>query len=171
MSESILERIAVWHLAAINSVTVANGYQNILVGTRAGEKLIAGEPIGDLTTLCCLAADEDAVVKASETLDDVDPTTTWWQRFDAYVHLLGQAGTGVTEDNRVTRIVADIQKRIGVEMAAHKDTDGPYCDGLADALALLAWEIGVSAVYNCTVVNVPVRIKYTVLTRNPYAQP
>lgn len=171
MADSILEQIAVWHLAAINGVTVANGYQNTLTATRAGEQLIAGEPIEDLTTLCALAADEDAVQKVDETLDTIDPTTTWSQRFDAYVHLLGQAGTGVTEDERITRIVADVHKRIGMELAAQRATDGPYCSSLADAIELLPWEIGVSVVYNCTVVNVPVRITYTVLTNDPYSQP
>lgn len=171
MSESILEQIAVWHAAAIAGITVANGYHEDLHASRSEEELLAGNTITDLSTLCALSAGDDAVLKDSETLDAAEPTTSWWQRFDAFVHVLGQAGTALAVDQRITRVVADIHKRIGVEFAAQAATDGPYCGGLADAIELLPWEIGVSLEGLCTIVNVPVRIKYTVLTRDPYQQP
>jgi hypothetical protein len=171
MSESILEQIAVWHLAMISSITVAAGYQETLVGSRSEEEFLDGDTLRDLSVLCALSAGDGAVVKDCETLDVVAPVTAWWQRFDAFVYVLGRGSTALAVDNRLTRIVADVHKRLGVEMAAHADTDGPYCDGLADALELLPWEIGVSADGVCTVVNVPVWIKYRVLTRDPYSQP
>lgn len=171
MAESILEQIAAWLETAVAGITVAAGYQQTLTASRSMEKFLAGEAITDLSVLVALSSEDGAVVKNSETLDTIDPTTTWWQRFDLFVHVLGAGGTGLDEDTRITRIVADVHKRLGVELAAYAATDGPYCGGLADAIELLPWEIGVSPVAVCTVCNVPIRIKYTVLTRDPYSQP
>lgn len=155
----------------IASVTTANGYQQTLLASRSMESFYDGDAVADLSVLCALSSGSDAVVKVSETLDADDPVTTWSQRFDAFVHILGRGGDAVAEDNRITRIVADVHKRIGVELAAQKATDGPYCGGLADAIDLLPWDIGVSQDLQCTLVNVPIRIQYRVLTRDPYTQP
>ena len=49
MSESILERIALWHAAAVAEITVAGGYQQTLSVTRPQELEIAGSrPEGPL---------------------------------------------------------------------------------------------------------------------------
>jgi hypothetical protein len=171
MSESILEQIAIWYAAALAEITIAAGYHQTLQVWRPNEIEFDGTAIKDLTTLCTLGAGDGAVTLDSETLDESAPTTTWWQRFDATVWLLHAASITPAVDTRITRIVADIHARIGVELAAQAATDGPYCGGLADAIELLPWEIGVLVDDNCTLLNVPIRIKYTVLTRDPYSQP
>lgn len=169
MAESILEQIAQWHLAAINSITVASGYQQTLVGSRNEEEFLDGDAIRDLSVLCCLSAAGDAVRKESETLDNTGGKIVWVQRFDAFVHLLGRGTTSLPVDNRITRAIADIQKRIGVERAALRTNGGILCDGLAIWINLLPWEIGVSPVALCPVVNVPVDITYEVDANNPYS--
>jgi len=171
MADSILEQIAQWHLAMINSITVANGYQQTLVGTRSGEAVLDGDTARDLSALSVLSGAEDAVTMDDETLDDVNPTSTWWQQFDTFVYVIGRGTTALAVDNRITRIVADIQKRIGVELAAQAATDGPYCGGLAKAIELLPWQIIGFDDAHCALAIVPVRIKYRVLTRDPYSQP
>jgi hypothetical protein len=171
MSESILEQIAAWLKSALAGITVAAGYHQTLSVSRSMEEFLAGRALTDLSMLVALSGVDGAVAKISETLDTDHPTITWWQRFDLFVHVLGRVGTALGEDTRIARIVADIHKRLGVELAAHVATDGPYCGGLADAIELLPWEIGVSPTAVCTVVNVPVGIRYTVLTHNLYQQP
>lgn len=169
MAESILEQIAQWHLAMINSITTANGYQQTLTGSRAEEQFLAGETIGDLDVLCCLAAGDGAVELEGQ---DLDPSgkVQWSQLIDAFVHLLGAAGTGLAVDQRITRIVADIHKRIGVEWTAAQTEHRLCCGGLVYRIDLLPWEIGVSADGACTVVNVPLRFAFEVQRKNPYAQ-
>jgi hypothetical protein len=171
MSESIVERIAAWHASAIAEITVANGYQQTLSVTRPQKMSLDRQSIKDLTTFCFLSAGDDAVIKECETLDTAAPTITWWQQFETLVYVLGSVGDAtLAVDTRLLRIVGDIHKRIGVELAAHADSDGPYCDGLAGAIDLLPWSIGVSEEDQCTVIEVPIRIKYSVLTQNPYGQ-
>ena len=75
MSESILERIAQWHLAAVAAVTVANGYQQTLVPVRTNEAFLSGEAITDLSVLCSLG--DGAAEKVRETLDVAGPAITW----------------------------------------------------------------------------------------------
>lgn len=171
MSESILEQIAAWYAAALAGITQAAGYHQTLQVWRPNEIEFDGTAIKDLTTICALGAGDGAVVKDSETLDTDDPAITWWQRLDATIYLLHAASITPALDTRITRTVADIHTRIGVELAAQAATDGPYCGGLAQAIELLPWEIGVLVEDACTLLNVPVRIKYTVLTRDPYSQP
>jgi len=169
MSESILEQLAVWHLAAINGITVANGYHQDLVGSRSEEEFIDGDALRDMSVLCALSAADDAVRKESETLDNTGAKIIWWQRFDAFVHVLGRGTTALAVDNRITRSVADIQKRIGIERAALRTNAGKCCGGLAQWIDLLPWEIGVSPIAICTVVNVPVVIRFEVDANNPYS--
>jgi hypothetical protein len=169
MSESILEQLALWHLAAICEVTVAGGYQQTLVPSRSEEKFLDGEAITDLSVLCALSGDDDAVVKVSETINRENPRTKWSQKFDAIVHILGDGGTGLAVDNRITRIVADVQKRLRMEYVAAA-MGGRPCGGLAEAIELVPWQIGMSPTGYCTIVNVPVRIHYWVKTNDPYSQ-
>lgn len=169
MSESILEQLALWHLAAVNDVTVANGYQQTLVGSRSEEEFLDGDAIGDLSVFCALSASDEAVRKESETVDLGGTKIIWIQRFDAFVHVLGRGGTDLAVDNRITRIIADVHKRMGIERAAVRDNAGKCCDGKADWIDLLPWEIGVSPTGVCTVVNVPVAIRFEVDANNPYS--
>jgi hypothetical protein len=169
MAEPILEQIALWHLAAIAGVTVANGYQQTLLASRSEEEFIEGDTLRDLSVLCALSAADDAVRKESETLDNTGSKIIWWQRFDAFVHLLGAGTTALAVDNRITRAIADIQKRLGVERAALRTNLGKCCGGLAQWIDLLPWEIGVSPTGACTIVNVPVVIRFEVDANNPYS--
>lgn len=169
MSESILEQLALWHLAAVGSITVANGYHQTLVASRAEEEFLDGDAIRDLSVLCCLSSGEDAVVKEFETLDNSGPKIGWIQRLDAFVHVLGAGSTDLAVDNRITRIVADVHKRFGVERAALRTNGGILCGGLATWIDVMPWEIGISPTGVCTVVNVPVLIRFTVDANNPYS--
>jgi len=169
MAESILEQIAQWHLAAIGSITVANGYQQTLVASRSEEEFLDGQAITDLSVLCALSAADDAVVKESETIDNTGSKIIWRQRFDAFVHLTGRSTTALAVDNRITRIVADTHKRMGVERSALRTNGGTCCGGLAMWIDLLPWEVGVSPTGICTVVNIPVAITYEVDANNPYS--
>jgi hypothetical protein len=168
MSESILEQIAVWHLAMISSITVANGYQQTLTGSRSEEEFLDGDTLRDLSVLCALSAGDGAVEPDGQDLA-ADGKSRWVQRFDAFVFVLGRGSTALAVDNRITRIVADVHKRIGVEVAAARAVPRLYCGGLVYALELLPWEIR-SPDGVCTVVNVPLRFGYEVQTQNPYAQ-
>jgi hypothetical protein len=170
MPDPIVEQIAQWLLTALGDITVAGGYQQTLAFSRSIEKFLDGEAIGDLDTLLAFSAENDAVVKEAETFDKENPITIWWQRFDCFVHVVGTPGVAIAQDNRISRIVADIHKRMGVELAAHK-ADDVYCGALAQGIDLPPWAITTSPIAVCTVVIVPIRIKYTVLTRDPYSQP
>jgi hypothetical protein len=94
MSESILEQLAVWHLAAINSITEVHGYQQTIVAKRPEEVFIDSDTVTDLTAIC----------EMGECVEDVEPTLDqvfWRQTFHAWVYLLGVAGTSLAVDTRV----------------------------------------------------------------------
>ncbi len=163
MPESILEQIAAWHAAALAGITTANGYQQNLQVWRPDDLEVDGTAIKDLTTICSLG----------ECVEDHQRTSGkyfWRQTFEAWVHLLGSASITPAVDTRITRVVADIHKRIGLELADAVTNKGRYCGGLAYRIDLLPWEIGVAQELNCTIVAVPVAIAFEVLAGDPYSQ-
>jgi hypothetical protein len=166
MSESILEQIAAWHAAEIATVTVANGYQETLTVTRPEDLFADGESIKDLATICELG----------DCTEDADPDIEhggrlyWRQVFHTWVHLAGAGSTGLTVDKRITRIVADIHKAIGVEITAAQHAHRPYCSSLAYRIDLLPWQIGVLEGLSVTLVDVPIAIAFAVLETDPYSQ-
>jgi hypothetical protein len=170
MAEPILEQLAQWHLAAVAGITTAAGYHQTLLASRSEEKFLDGESLKDLSVLCALSAAEGAVVKVAEDINREHPTITWDQRFDAFVYLLGRGGSTVPVDRRIARIVGDVHKRMGVERAQLATRRGLICDGLAQWIDLVPWEIVVDEPGVSTVVNVPVRVRYTVHANDPHQQ-
>jgi hypothetical protein len=163
MSESILERLALWHAAAVAEITEANGYHQTLSVTRAEELEISGSPRADLTAIVCLG-------ECSEDRQRTSGKVFWRQVFDTFVLVLGKGGTDLAVDNRITRIVADIHARIGRELAAAAGNRGRYCDQLAYRIDLLPWDIGVLEKHDATLVAVPVALAFDVCADNPYSQ-
>lgn len=166
MAESILEQIAAWHAAEIAKVSVANGYQQTLTVTRPEDLFTEGESIKDLAAVCELG---DCVADADPDIEH-EGRLYWRQIFHAWVHLAGAGSTGLTVDKRITRIIADIHKAIGAEIAAAQDDHRPYCSSLAYRIDLLPWQIGVIEGLGVTVVDVPVAIAFAVLETDPYSQ-
>ncbi len=163
---TVLELLAQWHCAAINEITVANGYQQTLTATRSTVLFWDGTAVGDLAVLCGLSTSDGAVVKEFETLDGAGSIIGWRQQFDAVVRVLGEQD-GLTEDERITRIVGDIHYRMGLERQSLRANRGTCCSQLATWIDLLPWDIGYIEQEKCTFVNVPVSIRYTVSGTDP----
>jgi hypothetical protein len=166
MSESILEQIAAWHAAALATVTVTNGYQQTLTVTRPEDLFADGAGITDLATICELG---ECSLDAEPDLDH-DGKLQWRQVLHAWVHLAGPGATGLTVDKRITRVIADIHKMIGVELAAAQHGPRPYCSSLAYRIELLPWQIGILEGLGVTVVDVPIAVAFEVSGTNPYSQ-
>ncbi len=159
MNEPIVERIALWLLAALKEITTASGYHYTLSVSRPLDLEPPAQTIGDLSTILEMGEREEA---AKPTLTH----RSWRQPFLASIYLLSS-----TEpvDQRINRVVADIEKRIGVEVAAHKGADG-LCGGLAYRLHVETPEIWIDRRRNATIVLVPILIDYKVSITDPYAQ-
>jgi hypothetical protein len=160
MSEPILERIALWHAAAIAEITIAGGYHQTLAVTRSEDLLIDGNPQRDKTTVCALG-------ECTEDRQRTGGVYFWRQVFDCFVQVLGSAGTGDSVDTRIARIIADVHTRMGLELKAARTNRGRYCGGLAYRLDLLPWEIGIVLAHNTTIVSIPVAIAFDVLADDP----
>jgi len=159
MTEPIVERIAQWLTAALKEITTAGGYHYTLHVWRPLTLEPPAQTIGDLSTILEMGEREEA---AKATLTH----RSWRQPFLASVYLLNS-----TEpvDQRINRVVADIEKRIGVEIAAHKGADG-LCGGLAYRLYVENPEIWIDRGRNATIVLAPILIDYKVSIIDPYAQ-
>ncbi|MDD2777964.1 MAG: hypothetical protein RBT66_07045 [bacterium] len=162
MSESVLERLAQWHESAMAQVTVANGYYQTLSVTRPEALPLDGQSVADLTTICEIGEASRAETPTMEHL-------YWRQIFHAWVHLLPSAGSA-THETRVIRVITDIHKQIGVALTAGKTAGGVYCDGLAYRLAPLPWMVGVSELYQCTLIDVPIEVDFAVSWTDPASQ-
>jgi len=159
MTEPIVERIAQWLCAALKEITTAGGYHYTLHVSRPLTLEPPAQTIGDLSTILEMGEREEAA----------KPTLThrcWRQPFLASVYLLN---TTEPVDQRINRVVADIEKRIGVEIAAHKGADG-LCGGLAYRLYVENPEIWIDRGRNATIVLAPILIDYKVSITDPYAQ-
>jgi len=159
MSEPIVERIAQWLLAAMREITTGNGYHYKLSVSRPLDLEPPAETVGDLSMILEMGEREEAT----------KPTLThrcWRQPFLASVYLLGSAEP---VDQRINRVVANIEKRIGIEVAAHKGADG-LCGGLAYRLVVESPEVWIDRRRQATVVLVPILIDYKVSIIDPYAQ-
>ncbi len=159
MSEPIVERIAQWLSAALKEITTASGYHCTLSVSRPLDLEPPAETIGDLST----------VLEMGEREEAAKPTLThrcWRQPFLTSIYLLSS-----TEpvDQRINRVVADIEKRIGIEVATHKGADG-LCGGLAYRLVVESPEVWIDRRRQATVVLVPILIDYKVSIIDPYAQ-
>jgi hypothetical protein len=159
MSEPIVERIAQWLTAALKEITTAAGYHCTLSVSRPLELEPPAQTIGDLSTILEMGEREEA---AKPTLTH----RSWRQPFLASIYLLSS-----TEpvDQRINRVVADIEKRTGIEAAAHKGSDG-LCGGLAFRLHVDDPEIWIDRRRNATIVLIPILIDYKVFITDPYAQ-
>lgn len=165
MSDSILERIAQWLLAAYGQITLAGGYANTLAVSRPQEEQIDGDTIRDLT----------AILSQGDPQADAAPTMEhffWLQPFDLFVFALGRGGTPTPVDQRLNSIVADVHARIGLEIdpAAIRANKGVLCGGLAYRIDVLPWEYAVNQALHATVVRIPVAVAYEVLRKDPYSQ-
>jgi len=159
MSEPIVERIAQWLLAALREIMTSNGYHYTLSVSRPSDLEPPAETVGDL----CM------ILEMGEREEATKPTLThrcWRQPFLASVYLLGS-----TEpvDQRINRVVADVEKRIGIEVGAHKGADR-LCGGLAYRLVVENPEVWIDRRRQATVVLVPILIDYKVSIIDPYAQ-
>jgi len=162
MAEPIVERIAQWLLAALQQVTTANGYHQTL---RVSRPLEPDPPAGSFEDL-------SAVLEMGDRSAASPPTLThrhWRQTFFVAVYLLGRDAGGVCVDQRINRVVADIEKRIGVEIAAQPGSD-KMAGGLAFRLHAAEPEIWIDRARQATVVLVPIEADYKVKVTDPYSQ-
>lgn len=162
MSEPIVERIAQWLLAALKEVTPAGGYHYTLSVSRPLELEGPAQAVEDLT----------AIMEMGEREEAAKPTQThrcWRQPFLVSVYLLGSAEPGVPVDQRINRVIADIERRIGLEMAAKPGADR-LCGGLAYRLFVESPEIWLDHRRQATIVLVPIQIEYKVSIADPYMQ-
>jgi hypothetical protein len=165
MSEPIVERIALWLKTALAQITTEGGYNQTLVVSRPEDVFVAGESVGDLSTILVQGA---CKADRAPTVDATGPQLFWLQTFEANVYLIAAAGLSV--DTRGNRVVADIHKRIGVETAQLRTNKGRCCSGLAYRIDLLAPLFVGEPDLNATRVIVPVAIAYHVNARDPYSQ-
>jgi len=162
MAEPIVEQIAQWLEAALASITEANGYQQDLTVVRPEDPWDESTAIGDLTTL--LAQDDP---------ERMDPRSTagirWRQPFLLVTFFAGRGGTGLSLDTRINRVRADIEKRLGVEIAKGP---GPntLCSALADDIEILPATIGVDPDAKLTLLVCAVAVSYRVSATDPYSQ-
>jgi len=162
MPEPIVERIAEWLLAALQEITTAGGYHYGLKVSRNEVLYGMDETVGDLTVFI----EDDEAVEAKK------PTLTHrfkLQPFMVSTYLIASAEPAVPVDQRKNRIIADIEKRLGLEIAANPGPDR-MCGGLAYWIEVGNAQIWIDRVRQATVVALPVSISYKVLITNPYAQ-
>jgi len=162
MSEPIVERIAEWLVAAVRDIATANGYQQTLAIARPGDLENADESIADLTTIVGLEDAEGGEVVTKEQ-------RVWTQPFDIMTYFVGQGGTTLSIDKRINRVRADIDKRLGAELATYKGAR-TLCDHLADWIEIRPPEIWIDKENQATVLLYPVAIRYSVDPTDPYTQ-
>jgi len=93
----------------------------------------------------------------------------WVQPFGLFVYVIGRGSLDNT-DLRMNRVRADIEKRLGVEVADHGVGPAKLCDGLADDLEIREPQYLWDADRNCPVLWHTVAIRYRVNANNPYLQ-
>jgi len=171
MAESIIEQIAQWLESAVADVTVAGGYQQTLSVKRPEDRYITPESITDMSATVYQAdCEEDSEPDADEPAGDYYPQIYWRQEFVIYVDFFAQKGAALSIDTRINRVTADIQKRIGVEVAALRANGGRLCGGLAYRIELMPPSIELDRDLNSTVLMCPVEIAYNFDRDNPYSQ-
>ncbi|MEN6424015.1 MAG: hypothetical protein ABFE13_01530 [Phycisphaerales bacterium] len=161
MSEPLVERIAQWLLAALRQITPAGGYYYSLNVSRPLDLEGPAETVEDLTTILEMGEREEAA----------KPTMThrcWRQPFLVSVYLLGSGEPGVPVDQRINRVVADIERRIGLDVAAGPGADR-MCGGLAYRLFVDSPEIWLDHRRQATLVLVPIDVDYKVSITDPYS--
>ena len=162
MAEPIVEQIASWMETALASITEANGYQQDLAVVRPEDPWDEATAVGDLTTI--LGQDDP---------ERLDPRSTagirWRQPFLIVTFFAGRGGTGLSLDTRLNRVRADIEKRLGVELAKGH---GPnkLCSSLADDMEILPPTVGVDPDAKLTVLLCAVAVTYRVSATDPYSQ-
>lgn len=162
----ILERIAQWHAAAIESITVADGYSQTLSVTRAGQLALDAGHVRDLAAICSLGD-----VCSEDAGEEDEGHYCWRQSFDTMVYFLGAGGGDDGEDPRIANVIADIHKLLAWELQnADYSRRNRYCGGLAYGIAPMAWEIGWDVTRQAVYVVVPLLISFEVLNTDPCSQ-
>jgi len=162
MSEPIVEQIAEWLISAIAQISTANGYQQSLSVARPGDLEATDTPIADLTTIVGLEDPEHGEAPTQEH-------RLWVQPFGIITFLVGDGGTEVSIDKRINRVRADIEKRLGAEIAGYRGAKS-LCNHLADWIELRGAEIWLDAENQATVLLNRVAIRYHVDFTDPYTQ-
>lgn len=162
MSEPIVERIAEWLVGAVAEITEANGYHQDLAVVRPGDLEAADTAVADLTTVVGL---EDAEVGSRATREH----RNWVQPFGIITFFVGTGGTDLSIDKRINRVRADIERRMGVEIAGYRGAK-TLCNNLADAIEIRPPQIWLDEESQATVLLCRVAIGYHVDYTNPYIQ-
>lgn len=160
MSEPIIEQIAVWLKDALSDITRAKGYQQNLDVRRPEDSFLDDESIEDLTTI---------IVQAECTKGEGISVShiRWLQSFEIYVYFLAQKDADLSLDTRINRVTADIQKRLGVELAA--PTSGRFCDELASGILFDGSDILIDVDLHATLLRVDITIRFEVSYTDPYS--
>lgn len=165
----ILDQISVCLAYALADITEANGFHQTLSVSRDSLDFTGEAEHRDLSAWCGMDMGSDACRIIGRTMDAAGPKTCYTQRFMVGIHILGSTPERA-EETRIACVIADVFKRIGELRAEGRAAKGVYCNGLADRLEAMGWEIGVSPVWFCTVVMIPIEVDYWVLTEDPYQQ-
>lgn len=162
MAEPIVEQIAQWLETTLAEVTTANGYQQDLAVVRPEDPWDESTAITDLTTI--LGQDDPERMAPRSTAG-----IRWRQPFIIVTFFAGRGGTGLSLDTRINRVRADIEKRLGVELAKGH---GPnlLCSALADDMEILPATVGVDPDAKLTILMCAVAISYRVSATDPYSQ-
>ena len=163
MSEPIIEQIAIWLKEALAEITCANGYQQDLDVSRPEDRWLDSKYSTDLSTV---------IVQSSR---ERGPGTTtshyeWEQGFEVHVNFLAEKDATVSMDTRMNRACADIEKRVGSEMAARlaAGAGGRCCNGLARAILLGDSVMGILEEEHCSELAVELIVIYRVSSNDPY---
>ena len=165
----ILDQISVCLAYALADITEANGFHQTLAVSRDSMDFTGESERRDLSAWCGMDMGSDACRIIGRTMGAPAPKTCYTQRFMVLVHVVGPTDA-MAEETRIACVIADLIKRIGQLRAEGRAAGGKYCSGLADRLETLEWEIGVSQIWFCTAIRIPIEVDYWVWTEDPYQQ-
>jgi len=162
-TEPILEQLAQWWAAKLETITAAGGFFQDLESVRRPEDgFWSGVPTTDLS--CELQLGLPQQLEAAGTLNQY----AWRQTFIVNLFLAGQGGGSDVVDTRITRLAHDVHGLVAAEIAA--STDGTYCAGLAEGLAVGPYTIEPHEAGQMTLLRVPILVDYTESVTDPTQQ-
>jgi hypothetical protein len=155
MSEPLIEQIAVAIEAAVNAITVANGFDQTLTAVRPKRLHLEGDINTDLTVIIEQEPEP-------EIINITDTTISWRQGFALQAIVIDSDTSADAVDTRLNRVRSDIEKQM-LSNTYHK------LGGLAEGV-LLRPPTKFIASPNAAGVSVNIDVFYTTEYDDPYTQ-
>jgi hypothetical protein len=155
MTTPIVEYIAANVLTSINEITVANTYNQTLVGQRLKRRMYLDDAWDDLSVLVVQGDEEEgnALVGSYNVSDMVQP-------FAIYAIVIDSDNSTTPIDTRINQVDADIKKKLQFDV-----TRGGYAN---DTIIKLSEHFTFNESFSGIIVNV--NVKYRIKTSDPYTQ-